>query len=211
MEEVVYCNVEYLIFSTLPDVARLSGGKYTKAHPFDSKSRAEAYIQPLPIKKAFFCPATFMENILKVPYWAPQKTKDGIWETAMHLSPQTRIPWIDITGGTGKFVGSILANPNKYEGKTFHAAVGHYTLEELVAIKSELTGINISYQKISAAEFKERAPYLPGVFIEGFTFYEEFGYFGPDADNLVAWALENARGQPTSLEDFLQAHSFKLE
>lgn len=34
-------DLEYIIFSTLPSVETISGGKYTKVTPFDAKARAE--------------------------------------------------------------------------------------------------------------------------------------------------------------------------
>ena len=58
----VEAGVEYIIFSTLPAVAEISGGKYTKVTAFDAKAKAEKYIRTLPVRSAFYCPASFMEN-----------------------------------------------------------------------------------------------------------------------------------------------------
>ena len=46
-------GVEYLVFSTLPAVGEISGGKYARVTPFDAKAKAERYIRGLPIRSAF--------------------------------------------------------------------------------------------------------------------------------------------------------------
>jgi len=44
-------GVQYLIFSTLPSVRDISGGKYVNVVPFDAKAKAEQYIRSLEIKR----------------------------------------------------------------------------------------------------------------------------------------------------------------
>lgn len=44
-------GVQYLIFSTLPSVRNISGGKYVNVTPFDAKAKAEQYIRSLDIKR----------------------------------------------------------------------------------------------------------------------------------------------------------------
>ena len=55
-------GAEYIIFSTLPAVQEISGGKYTKVTPFDAKAKAEQHIRGLPIKSSFCSLGVFMEN-----------------------------------------------------------------------------------------------------------------------------------------------------
>jgi hypothetical protein len=38
-------GVQYMIFSTLPHVSKISGGKYTKVVAFDAKAEIEDYIR----------------------------------------------------------------------------------------------------------------------------------------------------------------------
>jgi hypothetical protein len=120
---------------------------------------------------------------------------------------------INGVGDTGKFVGAILAEPDKYEGKTFCAATAIYTLEEIVSIMSKATGKTVVYKQIPLEDFKKSfksLEFLFDIFVEGFSFNEEFGYFGPDSKKLVAWAAENARGRLSTSEEYLEAHPIKL-
>lgn len=204
-------GVEYIIFSTLPSIRDISGGKYTKVTPFDVKAKIEQHIRGLDIKSAFFAPASFMENFQSYPFMAPRPSADGTWVMARHNSPDSRMALIDAVGDSGKFVGAILAEPDKYQGKTLCSAVGFYTMEEIVAAMSRATGKLIVYKQIPLDEFRESLPpSMADVFVELFSYYEEFGYFGPDSERLVAWGAGNARGKLSTLEEYLEAHPLQL-
>ncbi|KAJ4986735.1 hypothetical protein SVAN01_07794 [Stagonosporopsis vannaccii] len=207
-------DAEYIIFSTLPSIHELSGGKYTKVTLFDAKARAERYIRGLRIKSAFCSLGSFMENFQSQSFLAPRKKDHGAWVVALHVSPKIQWPLIHAVRDTGKFVGAILAEPEKYNGKTFCAATKFYTLEEMIAIMSKATGKTIRYERISQEEFVKSMA-LPEVvtdmFVEMLGFLEETGYFGPDGEELVAWAVKNARGRLSTFEEYLETHPLRLE
>ena len=95
-------GAEYIIFSTLPSAREISGGKYTKVTPFDAKAKAEQYIRGLDIKSAFYSPGYFMENFQAQPFLAPRQAPDGTLILARHISPKTKLPFIDAVGDTGE-------------------------------------------------------------------------------------------------------------
>ena len=205
-------DTETIIFSTLPPVKEISGGKYTKVTPFDAKARAEQYIRSLPIKSAFYCPGSFMENF-EQPFMAPRQASDGTRIMTCPNSPKTPLPFIDAVSDTGKFVGAILAEPDRYEGQTFCVATALYSWEEVAAIMSKAAGKTIIHRQISLDEFKKTLPFesdIADLFVEAYSYGEEFGYFGPDSERLVAWAAENARGRLSSLEEYLETHPLLL-
>ena len=207
-------DAKYLIFSTLPSIDKLSGGKYTKVTPFDTKARAEQYMCGLPIQSAFCSLGSFMENFEGTSYLTPQKEEDGTWAVALHVSPDIQWPLVNATRDTGKFVGAILAEPDKYAGKTLCGATKLYSLHEMIDIMSKATGKDITYKRISEEEFKKRMK-LPEAFVglamEMTAFLDETGYFGPESEELVAWAAENARGELGTFEEYLEAHPLRLE
>ena len=201
----------YIIFSTLPSVKDISHGKYTHVTPFDAKSMAEKYIRGLPIKSAFVSYGFFMENFQSQPFLAPQKAPDGTWVLYRPISSNNKIPYIDAVGDAGKFVGTILAEPEKFEGKRFCAAAALYSFEEIVRLLSKATGKTVVFKQISLDDFVNSLPFAPLLFADGFSFQEEFGgYFGPGTEKLVAWATKNVRGRLTTLEEYLEAHPLQL-
>ena len=203
-------GAEYIIFSTLPPVKEISGGKYTKVTPFDAKAKAEQHIRGLGIKSAFYSPGFFMENFESQPFLAPQRAPDGTWIIARHTSPKSQLPLVDAVGDTGKFIGAILAEPDKYEGKTFFAATALYSWEEVTTILSKATGKTIVYKQIQLEEFRNSLPFAADVFAEAYSYGDEFGYFGPESKELVAWAAENARGRLSTFEEYLETHPLQL-
>lgn len=203
-------GAEYIIFSTLPPTSKISGGKYTLVTPFDAKAKIEQYIRDLPIKSAFYSPGFFMDNFQSQPFLSPRQEPDGTWILARHLSPKTKCPFVDAVKDTGKFVGAILADPEKYEGKTFCAAQAHYTFEEQAAIISKTTGKDVVYKQISREEFKNSLPFMTELFTEAFTALEEFGYWGPESEKLVAWAIENSRGSLSNLQEYFEENPLQL-
>ncbi|PVH91708.1 NAD(P)-binding protein [Periconia macrospinosa] len=207
-------DAKYIIFSTLPSIHELSGGKYTKVTLFDIKAKAEQYIRGLPIQSAFCSLGSFMENFESASFLTPRKEEDGTWVVALHVSPNIQWPLVNAVGDTGKFVGAILAEPARFEGKTLCGATKLYSLGEMISIMSKATGKNITYKRISTEEFKKRMK-LPDVlvdmFMEMLAFLDDTGYFGSDSEKLVAWAVNNARGKLTTFEEYLEAHPLRLE
>ena len=206
-------GVEYIIFSTLPSVKELSGGKYTKVTAFDAKAKIEQYIRSLPIRSAFFSAGSFMQNYQSQTFLSPYQESDGTWVLARNNRPETRWPLIDAVGDTGKFVGAILAEPEKYEDETLYAATTLYSMDEVAAAISKGTGKTIVYKQISSEDLKKTLPFdsdTADIFVEGFSCIEEFGYFGPDSEGLVAWAAGNARGRLSTLEEYFEAHPLRL-
>lgn len=207
-------DAKYIIFSTLPSISELSGGKYTKVANFDAKSKAEKYIRGLPIQSAFCSLGSFMENFELGSFLKPKKEEDGSWIVALHVSPNVEWPLINAREDTGKFVGAILAEPEKFAGKTFCGATGMYSLEEIIAIMSKSTGKDITYKRVSNDELKKRWNLPDGLvdmFMEMISFLDDTGYFGTDSKDLVTWAAKNARGKLSTLEDYFEAHPLRLE
>ena len=204
-------GVQYFIFSTLPYVTEISGGKYTAVAPFDAKAEAEKRIRTLPIKSAFYCPANFMQNFHEQAFLAPRNASDGTWVLSRHVAPKSRFALIDSVDDTGKIVGAILANPDKYEGKRFCAAEGLYTLDEVAAALGKAAGKTVVYKQISTEEFKKGVPVMADIFAEAFSSEEENGYFGPATKEMTAWTAQQARGKLTSLEEYLATHPYKLD
>ena len=130
------------------------------------------------------------------------------------LLSQVEDPLVDATGDTGKYVGAILAEPDKYEGETFCASTALYSLEEIAVAMSTATGKTVMAKQIPIQQFRESLAKLPpalvDVLMEAYSYQEEFGYFGPGTADLVAWAAENARGRLCTLEEYLEKHPLHL-
>ncbi|KAH7370774.1 hypothetical protein BKA65DRAFT_532344 [Rhexocercosporidium sp. MPI-PUGE-AT-0058] len=205
-------KVSYLIFSTLPSITALSGGKYTKVTPFDAKAQIETYIRSLPIKSAFFAGGFFMENFHAQPFLNPIKKDDGTYVLARPASPKTLLPYLDATRDAGKFIGAILAEPERFEGKTVHAAEGLYSFEDIAAILERTSGKKVVFEQIGREAFEEGLPpFIAGLFADGICGLDEFGYFGKETEQLVRVGREGVKGELRGLEEFLKESPVVLE
>ena len=211
VDAAVATDVQYYIFSTLPNVSKISGGKYTKVAGFDGKAITEEYIRTLPIRSAFFAPGSFMQNYHQI--MKPRKGPDGTYSIARHVSPGTQLPMIDTAGDVGKWIGAILAEPDKFEGEVICAATKLVTMEEQAQILSKATGKEVVYKQLPLEVYKSffpPAPYVDGL-IEMMSYQEEFGYYGKDTESLVKWAADNARAKPTTFEEYLRKNPLVLD
>lgn len=200
-DAAVGAGVKYLIWSTLSSPTLESKGKYSHVDSFDSKYEVEQYIRSLPLKSAFYAPASFMQNFLSM--MGPHPVGDGTFAISNIWNPDTKIPLVDIENDTGKYVAAILAEPDKFEGKVLSAATDFWSMEEVVRTLSHVTGKTVTYNQIPVDAYKGFLPPAGAdCMIEMLLFAGEFGYYGPGSKEKVAWTASVARGKLTTLEEF---------
>lgn len=211
-EAALAAGVSYIIFSSMPHPYKITGGKLKNVEHFDDKAEIEEYIRSLPVKSAFFAPSSFMQNLMThFMRPVPSQAGDGTFVLADCAYGHSRVPFIDITE-TGKWVGAILAEPEKFEGKQFAAAAEILTMDVVAEIVGTVTGKVVKHQNLPDEVFKGFMPEgLQERMYEMWAFLRDYGYYGPTMDQDVQWAKENARGELTGLDAFLRKHNYSLE
>ena len=200
-DAAVAAGLEYIIFSSLPASAKISNGKYTQIAHFDAKAEVEEYIRGLPIKSAIYTPGWFMQNFTR--HMGPQQMDDGTYAILNIASPHITLPLIDIVADTGKFIGPMLADPEKFESKVLSAASGIYTYEEIVRVMSKTSGKTVEYKQVADKPFKNMPPARADMLLSMMPYLEECGYYGAQTKELVEATAQNAEGKLTTLEEFL--------
>lgn len=174
------------------------------------KAEIEDYIRTLPVKSAFFHPASFMQNFHS--RMGPRPVGDGTYAMANILKPTTPIPLIDVVDDTGKFVGSILAEPDKYQGQVFSAATRLYTFQEITEIMSKATGKTVRYNELPVDVYRGfMRPGFADPMVQMMLLIRDYGYYGPEQEQKVEWTAKQARGKLTTLEDYLAKNPLTLE
>jgi hypothetical protein len=142
---------------------------------------------------------------------APRPGPDGNPTLWGFVSPDTKYPLIDVAGDTGKFVGAILAQPDKYAGKVLAGATRCYTTSEMADIMARSSGKKITYARIPKEAF---AGFLPeasrATLLNMLSYFEEFGYYGPETEQLVKEGAQAARGTPVELDEYLRREPLQL-
>ncbi|KAK4499509.1 hypothetical protein PRZ48_010024 [Zasmidium cellare] len=206
-DEAVAAGVQFIIYSSVPSPKKISGGKYL-VDSFDVKDEVKDYVEGLPLRSAFFWPGSFMQNFHGE--LAPRPGPDGALAITNFVSPGTKYPLIDIAGDTGKFVGAMLAEPEKFVGKTLCAATRTYTMTEMCEIMSRSCGKNVAYNQVPKDVFAGFIPEARGTLLNMLAYFEEFGYYGPGTEQSVAAAASGALEQPTEFEEYLKREPLKV-
>jgi uncharacterized protein YbjT (DUF2867 family) len=191
-DAAVAAGAQYIIYSSCVAAERLWG---IPVAAFDSKAESEAYIRTLPLKSAFFAPAMFMQNYLTNqrprPLPGQQEGDETTYVIASFISPDAPIPLIDTVKDSGKYVGAILANPDKYAGTMFFAATAFYSYREATEIITRITGKKTVYAQIPLEQW---VTYLPPGYDKAMTqmmrWIESPGYFGPQSKKEVEWTVQ---------------------
>ena len=171
---------------------------------FDGKAESEEYMRGLPIKSAFYLPGCYMQNFLQD--FRPYPVGDDTFAIMNVVNPSTEVPLLDIRD-TGKYVGAILANPDKFNGRDI-AAASCYTFEELAQLIREATGRNVIYRQLPDDKHKAMLPEAIGEEITGmFGFFRDFGLYGADQKAKVAADAKEAGLKPTTLDEFIKEHA----
>ena len=208
-DEAVAAGVQCLIWSTGTNVTKITDGELKCVTQFDVKAEIEDYIRSLPIRSAFYAPGSFMQNFHT--QMKPHPSGDGTYVISNILKPETKIPFIDIVGDTGKFIAPILEEPDKYEGKVFCAAVKLYSVEEVTQTLSAVTGKIVNYKQVPEEIFHG---FLPPTFadelIQMFKYIRDYGYYGPLTEEAVEWTSKQVHGKLTTIEEYLSIDPLNL-
>lgn len=206
-------GVNYLIFSSLPHVSVVSGGKYKGIQGFDAKADVETYVRGLPIKSAFFQPGSFMQNF-HTHAMPPAPVGDGTYAIYNVVTPNTELPLIDTVDDTGKYVGAILAEPEKFEGKVLCASTFVLSMEEICQVMSEVSGKTVVYKPLPEEVFRGFMKHNP-IQAENITqmmlYIQDFGYYGEDSAGKVAKTVEDVGGNLTTLKEYLRKNPLLLQ
>lgn len=103
-------NVKLLIWSGLPHVNKLSGGKYLNVRTFDAKAEVTQYAKDSGVPFVNVQCGAFMLNYGR-PNRGPKKQLDGSFVIQSPAAPDTLLPLIDTEADYGLFVRKAIETP----------------------------------------------------------------------------------------------------
>lgn len=198
-------GVKHLIWSNLPDVNKLSGGKYPNVLHFDGKATVGEYIKSLGIPYTFFIPGFYSSNLKSM---IQRDEASGSYSLTFPVPATAPFPFFDAAEDSGKFVSSILAKREQTIGTTVLGATGWYSPNQVVDIFKKVTGKELKYQSVSGEDFKKAfvPEFLAQEMLENFYLIRDYKYFGgadPEADLEKSLALLDEK--PTPLEESIKS------
>jgi uncharacterized protein YbjT (DUF2867 family) len=187
-------GVKHFIWSTLPNVEAISGGKIHVPH-FTGKAKIDRIVEEAGFEHHTFVIAPFYYQNLAGPV-APQKQADGSLGWTLPLDPNVRcIHMGDITG-IGNIVAGAFAHPDEAGNGEYLPLVGDFMSFNDIVDTLNRQGHQFSFNQVPKEVF---ATLFPGAAeIAGtFSHFQAHTYLGSDSYDQIALANKVAGRQPT--------------
>jgi len=187
-------GVKHFIWSTLPDVKAISGGKFDVPH-FTGKAKVDRVVTEAGFANHTFAIAPFFYQNL-AGAMAPQQQADGSMGWALPLDPSVRCIHMGDIRELGTIVAGAFAHPDQAGHGEYLPLVGDFmSFNDIVDVLNR-QGHNFSFTQIPADVF---ATLFPGAaeIAAMFRYFEAHTYLGSDSSDRIALANKIAGRQPT--------------
>ena len=189
-------GVEHFIWSTLPNVAEISGGAINVPH-FTNKARVNQVVEAAGFKWFTFVEPPFYYQNLAGPMYAPQPGPDGTPTWSQPMRPDARgIHMGDITE-LGNVVAGAFEHPDEVgQGQHLSLAGGLMSWNDIVdTLRGQ--GHNLTYSEATEDPWGIRGM---------FDYMEAYTYFGPEADSKIALARHVSTKPFTDFASWAKTH-----
>jgi len=196
-------GVKHFVWSTLPNVEAISGGKFDVPH-FTGKAKIDRIV-----KEAGFPHHTFViapgyyQNF--VGFLAPQKQADGSVGWALPLDPDVRCLHMGDIRELGNIVAGAFAHPDEAGHGEYLPLVGDFMSFNEIVETLNRQGHKFSVKQVPKEVF---ATLFPGAaeLAEMFSYWEVHTYLGSDSSDRIALANKIAGRQPTKFATWARAN-----
>jgi uncharacterized protein YbjT (DUF2867 family) len=196
-------GVQHLIWSTLPNVERISGGAIDVPH-FTDKANVERIVGEAGFAYHTFVIAPFYyQNLLGV--MAPQKQADGSLGWALPIDPEQRVIHMGDITELGRIVAGAFAQPELAGHGEHLPLVGDFlSFNEIIATLNR-QGCKVSFKHVPREIF---AGWFPGAadIAAMLAYFEAHTYLGPDSRDAIALANKVAGQKPTNFAAWAKAN-----
>ncbi len=199
-------GVSHFVWSSLPNVEEISGGKWDVPH-FTDKARMDATVRSAGFQThTIVQPPFYFENLLG--NMAPQPLGDGRMGWTLPIDPDARVIHMGAIQEFGSLVAGVFAAPEKSTGETLSMSAGLYSLSDVVRAYSTVIGQELAFKRVPREDF---AGFYPQASELGQTlgYFEEHTYMGPDAEPRIAKARTLATAPFTPIDAWLASNIAK--
>jgi uncharacterized protein YbjT (DUF2867 family) len=187
-------GVKHFIWSTLPDVEAISGGRFHVPH-FTNKAKVDRMVKDAGFANHTFVVAPFFYQNL-VGSVAPQKQADGSLGWALPLDPAVRVIHMGDIAELGYIVAGAFAHPDEAGYGEYLPLVGDFVSFNEIVETLNRQGHDLSYTQVPKESFAGSFPGATEI-AEMFSYWEAHTYLGSDSENRIALANKIAGRQPT--------------
>ncbi len=197
-------GVKHLVWSTLPDCERISGGRFKVVH-FSGKARVDAFVEAAGFPRHTFVHAPmYFQNFLE--RMGPQALPDGGRGWAVPMDPAARVMHSGDATEVGRAVAAAFAAGDELPNGS-HLAVcgGLYSWNDFVGTLNA-QGHSLRVTQVVPPEVYDN--FFPGAheIREMYQYHEQYTYFGPEREKRIAAALALVPGGFTGFADWAKVH-----
>ena len=196
-------GVKHLIWSTLPDSEKLTGGRLKVVH-FTGKARVDAVVEAAGFPHHTFMQAPlYFQNFLGM--MAPQPLPNGGRGWAVPMDPTLRVIHAGDVTDVGRAVAAAFSAGDKLpDGSTLAVCGGVYSWNDLVAALNAL-GHDLQVLQVPPDVYDG---FYPGAheMREMFQYFAEHTYFGPEHAKHIAAANALVPGGFTDFTSWARVH-----
>jgi uncharacterized protein YbjT (DUF2867 family) len=187
-------GVKHFIWSTLPDVEVISGGKFDVPH-FTGKAKIDRVVKGAGFENYTFVIAPFYYQNLAGAI-APHNQADGSMGWALPLDPTLRVIHMGDINELGDIVAGAFAHPNEAGNGQYLPLVGDFmSFNEIIGTLNR-QGHRFSYKQVPKESFAGAFPGAAEI-AEMFSYWEAHTYLGSDSSDQIALANKVAGREPT--------------
>ncbi|KAF3937917.1 hypothetical protein ABW19_dt0209828 [Dactylella cylindrospora] len=201
-------GVQQLIWSNLPNVTKLSEGKYPNVHHFDGKAEIGDYIASIGVPHVNVVPGVFMQNLKG----SIRANDQGGYTFAMPLPASVKYPWFNPAKDTGNFVAGALLKPEIFKSAT-PVSISEASLfisgQEVSEVFEKVSGKKTTYFQLDDNVFKSfmSTPEVGQEMLENMLIISDYGYYGPTVEASIEGLEESIKNYtveaPQGLEEFM--------
>ena len=187
-------GVQHFVWSTLPNVEAISGGKFDVPH-FTGKAKVDRVVKDGGFENYTFVIAPFYYQNLK-GVLAPHKQADESMGWALPLDPTLRVIHMGDINELGNIVAGAFAHPDEAGNGQYLPLVGDFMSFNEIVETLNRQGHHFSYKQVPKESFAGAFPGAKEI-AEMFSYWEAHTYLGSDLSNQIALANKIAGREPT--------------
>ncbi|KAI3321690.1 putative cinnamoyl-CoA reductase [Xylariaceae sp. AK1471] len=149
-----HCGVKHFVMSSLPDMVKASGGRFTDIYHMDQKYEVEQYARNQLDYVTSVIPGFFYSN-----HWWPQYCRlqaDGVVRFCAPIPGPQKMQWTDPAFDVGVFTAKIFdLGVGKTAGKVYPVLSPMVSMDDIAATFTRLTGRKAVHVPLTTAEWAD--------------------------------------------------------
>ncbi|EXJ87924.1 hypothetical protein A1O1_04851 [Capronia coronata CBS 617.96] len=181
-------GIKHLVWSSLPNVTKMTSGHLTKVEHFDSKAGVAEYAEQVKgdLIVSYFMPAYFMSNL---PGQIRVDPETGFPTLSMPWNPTTTwLPMIDIRSDTGLYTAGLFEAGSEANGVHVQGVSEWVHPQQITDILCQITGDEVCFveEPASIEDAARMGNRIAEELTQNMILIRDYSYFGKGTDKKQA-------------------------